>query len=200
MSKLRRLSSTRIANVTSSDSENVIKQLSEELGLVSHREEVIKLFHDFSERLLCIPVSDADVTLEQAILDIKRERIQLNGVHFYGHDEMTLATLRLLCSRCMEATQGRTSRSSNEADAQQLTTTRNSTSRIHPSSNQDIDEEEKNQVYDSIVKRASRTATGGDCLFLIHHLFSRHFETAQQMLIKTLPCAKHECLQVLLLM
>ncbi|CAM9765555.1 unnamed protein product [Chrysoparadoxa australica] len=54
---------------------------------------VLQLFEDYPEHFSCIPLPDSDVDPSQAISDIVRENVILNGVPFFGNGELLLQSL-----------------------------------------------------------------------------------------------------------
>ena len=55
---------------------------------------MLKVFEDYPERFSCIPLPPSDVEHGQAVKDVVREKVLLNGVEFFGNDDMLLEALR----------------------------------------------------------------------------------------------------------
>ncbi|CAM9738343.1 unnamed protein product [Choristocarpus tenellus] len=59
-----------------------------------NRDSVLTVFQDFPEHFSCIPLNDSNVEPKQAINDLLRENVILNGVKFFGNGELFLDSLR----------------------------------------------------------------------------------------------------------
>ncbi|CAM9129968.1 unnamed protein product [Laminaria digitata] len=59
-----------------------------------NRDSVLTAFQNFPEHFSCIPLNDSNVESKQAINDLLRENVILNGVKFFGHGELFLESLR----------------------------------------------------------------------------------------------------------
>ncbi|KAG5175410.1 hypothetical protein JKP88DRAFT_147102, partial [Tribonema minus] len=66
----------------------------QELCVANDREELKALFANYYEHFGAIPLDDSDVTDSQAINDLVRENVILNGVTFFGHSQQFLKALR----------------------------------------------------------------------------------------------------------
>ena len=60
------------------------------------REDLIDIFAEYCEHFRAIPLEDSEVSDSQALHDLVRENVILNGVDFFGHGYQFLKALRRL--------------------------------------------------------------------------------------------------------
>ncbi|CAM9813581.1 unnamed protein product [Discosporangium mesarthrocarpum] len=73
--------------------ENIVETV-QKLCREGNRDSVLTVFQDFPEHFSCIPLNDSNVEPKQAINDLLRENVILNGVKFFGNGELFLESLR----------------------------------------------------------------------------------------------------------
>ncbi|CAM9819345.1 unnamed protein product [Scytosiphon promiscuus] len=107
-----------------------------------NRESVLTVFQNFPEHFSCIPLNDSNVESKQAINDLLRENVILNGVKFFsGHGELFLESLRQVVEILSQSPEYKGERTGSE-------------------------------IVDRVLCKASRTTSGSDSYFTVRQLFT----------------------------
>eukprot|EP00752_Nemacystus_decipiens_P003044 g2821.t1 len=107
-----------------------------------NRDSVLTVFQNFPEHFSCIPLNDSNVESKQAINDLLRENVILNGVKFFsGHGELFLESLRQVVDILSRSPDYKGERTGSE-------------------------------IVERVLCKASRTTSGSDSYFTVEQLFT----------------------------
>ncbi|CAM9875931.1 unnamed protein product, partial [Ectocarpus sp. 8 AP-2014] len=107
-----------------------------------NRDSVLTVFQNFPEHFSCIPLNDSNVESKQAINDLLRENVILNGVKFFsGHGELFLESLRQVVEILSKSPAYKGGRTGSE-------------------------------IVERVLCKASRTTSGSDSYFTVQQLFT----------------------------
>eukprot|EP00903_Cladosiphon_okamuranus_P006894 g6711.t1 len=107
-----------------------------------NRDSVLTVFQNFPEHFSCIPLNDSNVESKQAINDLLRENVILNGVKFFsGHGELFLESLRQVVEILSQSPDYKGDRTGSE-------------------------------IVERVLCKASRTTSGSDSYFTVEQLFT----------------------------
>ncbi|CAM9521272.1 unnamed protein product [Pylaiella littoralis] len=107
-----------------------------------NRDSVLTVFQNFPEHFSCIPLNDSNVESKQAINDLLRENVVLNGVSFFSGDgKLFLESLRQVVEILSQSPDYKGGRTGSE-------------------------------IVERVLCKASRTTSGSDSYFTVEQLFT----------------------------